>query len=133
MTNCAMENMENIFTVAKPFLSFAKILGLFPMTFVGHPRKGILEIKWHDVLLSFCSFTGLICLMFINLEMRVFLKNDSKVLFSAWFVLKLLDISSYMCLFAYQLCKRKNVLNFLDLLNSVDEEVSSKSFSLRFN
>lgn len=117
-------NMENIFTTSKPILVFAKFLGLFPMTFIGPDRKGVFKVMWHDVLSSCISIGSLLCLVGANISLGIFFTGDSNILAVAWFIMKNFDISTYACLFCYQVYKRKNILKFLNMIFSFDEDVS---------
>ena len=114
--------MENIYTAAKPFFVFATILGLCPIAFEKN-----LKIKFKIAVIWSCFvFLILTCScvkLLLNFEA---FEVDSDLLSSAWKIIINLDIWSLFILFIYQLLKRKNILSFLTILNSVDEMVRLK-------
>lgn len=118
--------MENIFTTAKPFLSFARILGLFPFAFKGPARKGFLTLSWSGVISSCCLVLALSLFIVFN-----FLSNQNapanhwakQRLEKAWTYSVRLELFSYFCLFFYQIYNHKRILRFLTLIEELDENV----------
>lgn len=123
LTNQLKVDMENIYTVSRPLLTFSKYLGVFPMSFHGHTRKGILKVEWSDVIISCFSLITLFCVVALNLALKGTLMDDTLILARAWKILLNLEFLSYTFLFAYQLQKRRNVLKFLKCIEVIDEEV----------
>lgn len=116
----------NIFTVSKPFIEVAKVLGIFPMSFDGAPEKGVLKVKWFDAFIWIGTFSISVAIIFLNMKREtIFIKNSS-ILIWAWDILKYIDLISLLFLIAYQFLKRKNILKFLNVIHKVDEEVNSK-------
>lgn len=115
--------MENIFTISKPFLVFAKALGIFPMTFEEPARKGKLKVKLFDIVLSVLSLLAISYITLSSFSSKIFFSGDRKIMETAWYILKNLDVTSYFFLFWYQIVKRKSILNFVLLLADLDEKV----------
>lgn len=116
--------MENIFTVSQPFLIYARILGLFPMCADGPARKGFFKVKWHSVVVTVCSMFVLLYATVQNFSHYYFFNvYASDITTKAWDILKNAELCSYFLLLGYQICKRKQVVEFLRLIYQIDEEV----------
>lgn len=123
----------NIFTVSKPFLEVAKVLGIFPMSFDGAPEKGVMNVKWFDVVIWIGTVFTSVAMILLNIKPEdIFIKN-SRILIWAWNVLKYTDLISLLFLLAYQFLKRKNILKFLTAIHNVDEEVNNKILGIIFS
>lgn len=116
--------MENIFTVSKPFLNVAQVLGLFPMGFAGPARKGFLTLKWFNIVISTLWLLILLCVMKFTLAFNDFVLDNSKVLPKALKLLTNMNVSWFLVHNLYQLYKRCNILQFLNTLHSSDEKVN---------
>lgn len=115
--------MENIFSASKPFLSFSKILGLFPLSFDGPERKGFLKIKLSGLVFSCFSCLFLVYITWANLTFMKLLTNESVILVNAWNIAKTIETLVLFYLFGYQAFKCKNVLKFLRIVEGIDESV----------
>lgn len=117
--------MENIFTVAKPFLVFARFLGLFPLSFEGPARKGILRVKLVNIAITICTMI----LIFVTVVSLFFnasnTKSNSTILSQAWSCAICFEYFSHLCLVVYQFLKRKDVLKFLQQIEKVDDQVGT--------
>jgi hypothetical protein len=123
--------MENIFTVAKPFLTFAKFLGIFPMSFEGPARKGFLKVHWEDLILSAVCIALSVFSFLVSMASNNFFGGfvESKISSQGWNVtLKLSNITMLWLLF-YQFWKRKNIVEFLNLIQNFDMLVRIEDFS----
>jgi hypothetical protein len=119
--------MENIFTVAKPFLTFAKLLGVFPMSFEGSARRGLLKVHLTDLI--YPVFAQI--LLFSNLFYSLFAKSfyhhssDSKITTEGWNVIVKLGKVVVICQIIGQLWKRKNFVRFLNMIQNFDMQVTT--------
>jgi predicted membrane-bound dolichyl-phosphate-mannose-protein mannosyltransferase len=124
--------MENIFTVAKPFLTFAKILGVFPMSFDGAARRGLLKIHWRDFIFTVITLSALLAILFFATLSRNFFTmvalDGSKTTFEGWNVIMKLSNIVALCQVLYQLCKSKNIVKLLNLLQNFDLKVKISRF-----
>lgn len=117
-------NMENIFTAAKPFLRFSRILGLFPMNFESASRKGVLKVKRQGIFFSCVAVTVLTCLFLFIVKDRQNMRIEANAKSIAH------DFGIFFELFAYvvhvtsQLAKRKCIVRFLNLVSEIDDEAS---------
>jgi hypothetical protein len=118
--------MENIFTVAKPFLTFAKLLGVFPMSFEGPARKGFLKVHWSDLMFSGLGFISLILYFYFTMlvENLFSFLSDSMIVLKVWKVVLKLSSLVLFCQFWYQLTRRRLIARFLHLIRNFDMEVS---------
>jgi hypothetical protein len=126
--------MENIFTVAKPFLIFAKLLGVFPMSFDGPARKGFLKTKLADLVHSIFSFVIIFSLFYYVSFASSLIKSltATEIAFQGWMTALYLQTSIFICLFLYQLSRCRNVVRFLNLVHCVDKKVKMLTWKLRF-
>lgn len=115
--------MENIFTVAKPFIIFIKALGLFPMSFHGPARKGSLKIHHKDVIFSCFLFFVSFFVILKGFSTMKWFKENSELTNTAWTVMISLDLMSFFILFIYQIFKLKEIVKFLNLIQKIDSEV----------
>lgn len=114
--------MENIFTASKPFLNLAKFLGVFPMSFHGPTREGLLKIRCFYVLISIVWLVTAVSLLVIAASFD-YVFESSNVLTIAWALLIKLEHCSIIFNFCYQIYKRKKALKFLLKVNESDEMV----------
>ena len=116
--------MESIFSVWKPFLTLMKTFGLFPMSFIGPSRNGVLKVKWHDIFLTCISFTLLVSLTVLIMILNGFVLFDSTFQKKAWHITVCTEFCSHIILFIYQIFKRKDIVNFIEQIKSFDEQVN---------
>ena len=117
--------MDNIFTAAKPFLSFLKLFGFFPYSFEEPARNGVFKIRATGVALTLCSVSILLYLTWSNLSFMVLVTNESKLLVYAWNIAKHMETFSLFLMFGYQLLKSKNIISFLKTISEIDEDVKN--------
>ena len=117
--------MENIFTATKPFLSFAKVFGLFPMSFEGRARKGVLKVHWHDLLMLFISSSIHIALFMTMTTSYKTPERTSIILSHGWKILSNCGVFFGPIHFCYQIYNRKNILKILISIQNVDKEVKT--------
>jgi hypothetical protein len=122
--------MENIFTVAKPFLTFGSFIGVFPMSFEGPARKGFLKCHWKDLIMTSICLSLLVVSLYVSMCMGHVFESfiDSKISSQGWNVIMNLTNSVGLCVFFYQLWKRKNIVRFLNLILNFDMQVRMKHF-----
>lgn len=121
--------MENIFTASKPFINFATFLGLFPMSFEGPARKRILKLSFFGVLLSCCSLLLLVYITVSNLASEDHYSTKASVFFDDTRIFLITaELLSYIFFLINQLCKRKSILRFLELIHEFDVEVNCAGF-----
>lgn len=116
--------MENIYTAVKPFYTFSKVLGLFPLSFVGAAAKGVLKTKCYDVLISSCAFALLAVLIFLKIYFQNFILTESSILSRASTISVLFALFLFLISFWYQVSKMKKIKRFLKMLDNFDVEVS---------
>jgi F0F1-type ATP synthase membrane subunit a len=114
--------MENIFTYLRPFTIFAKLLGVFPLSFEGRVRNGNLQMKVPDIIFSIFVFLlvfNLIRLRYLELNFSSETDVPSKlVVYSLLF--------EFVALFAKlfdQNIKRKGFGKFFELIKEFDKKV----------
>ena len=117
--------MENIFTATKPFLSFAKVFGLFPMSFEGRARKGVLKVHWHDLLMLFISLSIHIGFIITMTTSYKTVERTSKILTYGWNIFQDCGMFMYPIHHCYQVYNRKNILKILISIQNVDKEVKT--------
>lgn len=123
--------MENLYTDIKPFYYFAKILGLFPMSFVGSARKGILKTKIHDAIYSLLAFVTLGTLLILKISLNNNVRT-SKLMFVAFEFSMYLEFFMLAIQFIFQICKRNDIRFCLSMLDAFDNEVSFVMMKLIF-
>jgi hypothetical protein len=117
--------MENVFTAAKPFVVFAKLLGVFPMSFDGPARKGLLKSHWSDWI---CALLWMLLMLSALLLLRrlkssFYLLADSEISLEAWYIAGYLHISSLSIFIFIQVRNREKIVRFLNLLHDFDNKV----------
>lgn len=124
--------MENIFTVAKPFLTFGNIFGVCSISFEGPAQEGILKTQSKDLLLSLISFMTLISMTYFYTISENMYKHliDDKLTNDVWYIVTILSYLMLLCQFLYQFWKRKNLVKFLNLLQTFDVKVHFEVFSV---
>lgn len=127
------ETMENFFTVAKPFLSVANVLGVFPMSFEGSPRNGIIKHKWKDLFVLLFVISIQVFLISTQLSLDLSFIKNSKNLHLAWKTATDIEMLSYCFLSFYQVLKRKRVLKFLQAIHKIDETAKVCIFKFSLN
>lgn len=117
---------NNVFTAAKPFLTLAKVIGVFPMSFDGHVRKGFLKVKKKNMLISVLTIFLLISLICISQVSPYFLTKllYFKLSIVAWNVGVQLTTCTVLISFCIQITKCKNVVKLLNCIQNFDMEVS---------
>lgn len=118
--------MENFYSSAKPFYYLGKALGLFPMSFVGSEAKGVLQTKWHGVLSSVVSFSLLVILVCLNSMPEKQSTSSSTMLTEIWKIQVVLLLLFICIQFIDQICKRKSIASFLEIVNRIDIKVTDK-------
>lgn len=118
-------NMENIYTVSKPLLTVARLMGLFPMSFNGRPREKCLKIRYLYVLTSIFWLVSSIYLFALTISFDYGYDN-SKMLTRVWKMVILLKHFSMIFNFCYQIFKIKNMLKFMTKIQESDEMVRNK-------
>jgi hypothetical protein len=114
--------MENIFTTFRPFAIFAKYLGLFPRSFEGKVRNGILKVKSSDVFISILIFS-LVNTFTLLKALSVDYSHENSLL--AMMYVHSLNFE-YVTLFIkllYQNLKNKNYQKILSLIDKFDKKV----------
>lgn len=124
--------MCNVYTKVQPLYFFAKVLGMFPMSFKGPMNKGNLETKLFDVFLTSLSFFllfALICvkLMIIN---SVYDKIERRIILGVFVLLSIMMM--LVIQFLIQVSNRNNIRKFISSLHNFDNEVREKSIQSFF-
>jgi hypothetical protein len=121
-----LDNMENIFTVTKPFYYLSKLMGLFPMTFDGPIEKGNFSIKWHDIFASGVALlvTFVIFVFNFTADERNF-SSSSVLLSKTWDVQSMLGLIPVLIMFFVQMLKRNSIVKFLQAIFVIDLKVKS--------
>lgn len=115
--------MNNSFTSAETFLKLSNLFGLFPLSFCGSSRKGLLKTRWTDVFKSICLVLIVAYFMAATLMKKVS-SNGSSFLFLA--VRFAFNIQYFINLHVvwYQLRKRMKVVEFFKTIEKTDAKVS---------
>jgi hypothetical protein len=121
--------MENFFAASKPFLTLARIMGVFPISFGGSTFKS--SVKAHHF-----KFFMLFTIVWLFMQILLFLSTvvidkeyeNSRILSRVWKVVNVMEISSLILNFCFQNLKRRKLLHFLVKIEEVDEIVSILSF-----
>lgn len=116
--------MDNVYTSFRPVFLFARILGLFPMSFEGPITKGFLKTKLFGLTCSGLAFSSLSALIFVQIKYNHELDHPtiSKV---AWYISFDFTMISLLLQFGLQFIKRNEIRKFLTLLNEFDDQVSA--------
>ena len=126
--------MDNIHTTFTPFYCVLKLLGIFPISYQGSFRKGVMEQKFLDVLFSIIFFLVCLFLFLINFSRSEKVCSSSDILGRAWDWSLQICLSLLLISLCYQLVKRKSIVNFLGLIEEFDLKVSYQlSFLLYFS
>lgn len=120
------ESMEDIYATSKPFLVFAKVVGLVPFS-VQVKKKKFLKTKWQDLFAVCLSFATLIGLIFLKLSPTNKFRSDSSILQNAWEFMVISGLFQLLIQFFFQIANRKVIRKFLETLNNFDQDVSKKS------
>lgn len=115
--------MENIYTTAKPFLVLTKLIGLFPKSFDGPTRKGVLRFKLVDGVFSFIALPSIVCLLVLNIMSEALNDLASEFVVNCYIICMHFDIFSFLILYFYQINKRENIVKLLHEINSADIKV----------
>lgn len=124
--------MNNIFSVAKPFLGILHFCGLFTSSFRGHPLKGSFVFSWLGALLSVLNCLILFLFISFPYDFDTSLYVISDILIKAWKILSDVDLLTYVLSLLYQLRKQSSIKQFLSLVNEFDSQVCSPSCCLIF-
>ena len=120
----APESPSNIYEVFYPVCWAFKLTGMFPFSFQGSARKGVLHTTFWDVILftSWVSF-GAFLLFFDLYSFHDVLSLTTKILDLGGKCNVILGIFAiFVCCF-YTLRKRNNLRKFFELLRSFDDKV----------
>lgn len=115
--------MDNVYSSARPFYVFAKLLGAFPLSYVGKPSQGVLKVKPLDVVITGLSFLTLIVFILMEVQFEKLIKSDSTVLTKASKAVVVATLLLLLLSFFYQISKRHEIKRFMDQLFNFDEEV----------
>lgn len=115
--------MENIFTVAKPYLTFISLTGFFPMSFDGPASKGLLKTRKLEASISSVALAILIYILIICVINKSYVDNDSVILVAGWNIYTNMQTASFIFMLAYQILRRNKIANLLGNIRSVDKEV----------
>lgn len=117
--------MENYFTSIQPFYRLAKFFGLFPMSYKGPVRRGILKFTicgFIRTLLAFLVLFTMLFFIFINhimllMEQRPFLINTVW----SWFLIIIYPVIIFQLIL--QAIKMKKIRSFFIFMNEIDSKL----------
>lgn len=115
--------MDNIYTAFRPFYIAMKVLGIFPVSFEGPARKGILRQTFSDIFLSCISIIPFITLFVVSCSRQNSMDLASQILPRAWSLSNLFCLTMLVLSYSYQIAKRGSIIKFLELLEGFDKEV----------
>lgn len=115
--------MDNIYTVARPFLWILTLFGIFPLTFKDSPEKGKLKFKLGNVISTGVTFSLLLYFIVTALLQEVSIM-PSKILSVALTALVFADMLLLIVMHVYQLSKHSGIKDFLALVHKYDNQVS---------
>lgn len=124
--------MNNIFSVAKPFLDFLHFCGLSTSSFKGQQFKGSVVFKWLGAVLSVLNCLILFLFFLFPYEFDTSLFAMSDIFVKAWKILSNIDLLTYVLSLFYHLCKQSSFKHFLGLVNEFDNQVCGLFCSFQF-
>lgn len=123
--------MENIYTVAKPFLTIFTFFGAFQFSFEGSAVKGKFVFKFRNLIPAVITLS-LLCYYIVTSCLWKEMEVPSKILSKALKALIITDFVFIFVLHIYQLSKSQRVEDFLLLIYSYDNQVSYFSWTSAF-
>lgn len=126
--------MENIYTSVQTTLFLSKMTGLFPVSFKGPSYDGVLSTELSNVIFSSLSFLLLIAFTILSLTFDLYAyEGSSSLLKHAWSISLKVDFVSHICLFIFQLTRKRTVVQFLAQVQDADEKVRlEKAFKIKY-
>lgn len=118
-------NMENIYTSVRPFYFLTKALGLFPMSHEGYAEKGILKVKWRDIIYSTAAaflsiFLLSIVILFEDIDASSSVLLSKLLVIQTTFATAMIVIQNF-----WQISKHQSIANFLKTLFVFDKNVKT--------
>lgn len=117
------EKMKNVHTSVVPFYWIAKLLGLFPFSYEGKYRNGILVQKFKDIASTSISLFVFMFLYIANFFRNESVSSTSDILTRVWDLSLHFFLTTLLVSYLYQLSKWKSVVTFLALIEKFDEKV----------
>lgn len=119
--------MSSFFTASKPFLTFLRYCGIFPVSFDVDTINETLRTRIYDYFISFIWFNALIFNIYIIISLNFNVYNgNSRILPQAWRVITVMELSLAVGLFIRQVAKRNQLVNFLYKINEYDKDVGGR-------
>lgn len=116
--------MKNVFYSFKPFYNFAKLLGLFPLTF----HKNSFSVSWIDLLLSSVAALFLVTMTVLTVCFAKGPVMSSSMMPKIWRIHSTLSLFQVVIQFGIQMkISAKAVPRFLFKLQKFDDKVSFKN------
>lgn len=124
---CELDEMENVFSAARPFLIFAKFIGLFPFSLKAQDET---RSHWIDYIFVFCYVSAASFIFYISFFVDNLFTNlmESKTSVTGWNVNIYLSNIIIFIQFCYQYWKKNNIFRFLNTINDFDEMVREISW-----
>lgn len=117
--------MENIFTVSKPFLTLARLIGLFPATYQQSSNKKYFKVSIHGIFFTCCSISISSYLVIANyIDHNRPPNKQSEISSISQVFMRNFELFAYLLLCIYQVSKWRKVVEFLKMIEKADNEVS---------
>ena len=114
--------MENYFTSIQPFYRLAKYFGLFPMSYKGPVRKGILKLTACGIIRTLLIFLVLLLMIFLIWINHVMLLSERRPFLInmvwSWFLIVIYPVILLQLLL--QLTKMKKIRSFFLFMHEID-------------
>lgn len=118
--------MENVHTSLRHVYLILKAMGLFPYSYYGPFRTGVLKQSFSGVLASFLSFGVWITLFLINMFGKSRVPSPSRILGLAWTASLIISYFNILAAFTYQIFKKDSIIKYIQLLEEFDRKVKSQ-------
>lgn len=114
--------MDNIYTIARPFLLVLKIFGLISLTFKGSAFRGKIEFNIFDKINMTAKLILVIFLLVgdINYHFKV---DDPTITTVSWNLTAKLSVALVVLSLLYQWKKHNSIISFIHLLHKIDVQV----------
>jgi 7tm Chemosensory receptor len=116
--------MENVYTAARPFYVLSKALGLFPLSVDGPMTKGIFTLKRRGAAGSTISVVTPILLIIWLFYVRQLDERPTEKLMKVWIIEMVFGVLLIFVQFFIQLPRCRQIVRFLEDVNSFDRRVS---------
>jgi len=123
----------NVYSAVKPFYFVAKLLGIFPKTFIGPAEKGILQKTFCDGFTSCCALIIMIACGIANSIFYEPFTFNSAILQSTWNVILVISLFTFSLMFVVEIRRSDSIVAFLKHVEEYDKEARLLNIQSDFN